>query len=404
VLEASPKVRARTDLRCLRCGRHYDESAAIYLCPSCTVGDDPSDAGVLDVQYDYDLARRQLADQAGELRLERNDVFRYLPLLPVDAPAPVLPAGGTPLVEAPRLVGSTNLEALFLKDETRNPSRALKDRATAIAVTRALEQGHNDLVCASAGNAAISLAAFCAHAGLRAHAVVPHDASEVRMQWLRALGADLIRSEFDYDGAYQQAEEARDEGWYSRNCAFNPFLVEGKKTCGLEIAQQLNWRVPDLIVCPVGDACTLASIGKAFRELREMGLTGRLPRLIGVQAAGVQPLVARYLGRDPAAVKNGSQGTTRAASINVGHPRNARRLLNELETCDGELLAVTDDQMAVAQLELARSAGVVAELTSAAGLAGLRMLAQRESLAGARVVAVVTGGRLDQPIGEEVTP
>lgn len=386
-----------TGLRCLRCDHRVAASRDTYLCPVCGAGPDPSDAGVLDVEYDYDRVRDDLLDGDGHVRSGRGDLFRYLPLLPVDRPRETLVAGATPLFSADRLGRDVGVGALHLKDETRNPSRALKDRATAIGVTRALAQDRVDVCCASAGNAAISLAAFSAHAGLRAHAFVPHDASEIRLDWLAALGAEVIRSDGDYDAAYEAAEGRRDDGWYSRNCAFNPFLVEGKKTCALEIAEQLEWRVPDIVVSPVGDACTLAAIGKGFRELRDIGRTDRLPRLIGVQAAGEPAMVDRFRERRgvPAVARDDA---TDAASINVRHPRNARRLLAELDACDGELLAVGDDRMRAAQLDLARMAGTVAELASASTLAGLRELAERESLASATAVLVVTGGRTDQPI------
>jgi threonine synthase len=194
----------------------------------------------------------------------------------------------------------------------------------------------------------------------------------------------------DYDAAFDEAElDGHRRGWYSRNCAFNPFLVEGKKTVSYEIAEQLG-RTPDLVVAPVGDGCTLAGIGKGFRELREVGRADAVPRLLGVQAEGVQPLVARFHGATDA-----PEGSTRAASIAVRRPRNAARLLRELRTAGGTLLAVPDAETAAASDVLAREAGVVCELTSATGLAGLARLAESESLEGKTAVIVITGGRVD---------
>ena len=140
------------------------------------------------------------------------------------------------------------------------------------------------MYCASAGNAAISLAGFAAHAGLRCHAFVPSYASATRLDWLRRFGAETHVSTGNYDQAFAEAEAAgAGHKWFSRNCAFNPFLVEGKKTCALEIAERLT---PDFLIAPVGDGCTLGAIGKGFREARELGWIDRLPRLIGVQARG----------------------------------------------------------------------------------------------------------------------
>ncbi len=348
-----------------------------YLCPSC--GDAEDDPGILDVHYDYAAAGKALPNCAA-----RGGVFRYLPLLPVRDEAAVLPAGATPLVPAPRLAKRFGAGEVFLKDETRNPTRCLKDRATTVAMALAAESGASGVYCASAGNAAISMAAFAAHRGIPCHAFVPGYASPVRLDWLKRLGADLHVSTGNYDQAFEEAEQAgRENGWYSRNCAFNPFLVEGKKTCGLEIAAEM---APDLVIAPVGDGCTLAAIGKGFREARELGMITRLPRLIGVQAEGVQPMVARFSG------KSAPEGETAAASIAVRQPRNALRLLRELQASDGEMIAVADSQIESAQKLLAEEAGLVAELTSAATLAAL---ARMKSLAGKSVVLVITGGRVD---------
>jgi threonine synthase len=381
-------------LECLRCGRIHDGARDGYLCKACGYGSGPSDAGVLDVRYDYARARERLFD-GRRIRSDRTDLFRYLPLLPVARVPDMQRAGGTALFPAPRLAVDLGLRHLTLKDETRNPTRALKDRATAVGVARAAERGYTDIVCASAGNAAISMAGFAANIGLRAHAYVPHNASEVRLDWLRRFGAEVYRSTGDYDFAYDEAEAMRAQGWYSRNCAFNPYLVEGKKTAALEIAEQLDWRVPDLVVCPVGDACTLGAIGKGFRELAEMGVTDRLPRLVGIQAAGTRPLVDRFLTEHNGWPQGPDEADTAAASMNVKHPRNAKRLLNEIDATDGVLLAVDDDAIAAAQGELAERAGIVAEFTSAATLAGLRRLAELESLEGRTATLVITGGRLD---------
>lgn len=373
-----------TGLRCIRCEGVVPFETDAYLCPAC--GDAaPDDPGILDVEYDYDRARRDLAAE----RDQCGGIFRFLPLLPLAAPAHVLPAGATALVPAPRLARRLGLAALHLKDETRNPTRCLKDRSTAVGVALALERGARAVYCASAGNAAISLAGYAAHAGLECHVFVPNRVSNERLDWLRRFGAHVHVSDGNYDQAFAESEAAgRAQGWFSRNCAYNPFLVEGKKTVALEIGEQLAYDVPDVVVAPVGDGCTLAAIGKGFRELREIGRTVRLPALLGVQAEGVQPLVRRF--RSEADVP---AGETRAASISVRHPRNARRLLRELAAAGGELLAVSDEETSAAQRHLAAEAGILAEFTSATTLAALER--RVVELRGKRVVLVITGGRAD---------
>lgn len=377
-----------TGLRCFRCGATHEMDPQAYTCPACSGS--RGDEGILDVQYDYPAAKAMIHSTLH--KNGRHDVFRFLPLLPTSDTIGVLPAGGTPLIPASGLAARLGLRSLFLKDETRNPTRCLKDRATAVAVTMARAHGYRDLYCASAGNAAISLAGFCAHQGIGCHVFVPREVSQTRLNWLRRYGAEIHISMGNYDQAYDEAEQAGAEnGWYSRNCAFNPFLVEGKKTVALEISEQLGWQVPDLIVAPVGDGCTLGAIGKGSRELNLVRLTDRIPRLIGVQSEAIQPLVKRYHGE---AIQEGGD-TTQAESIAVRRPRNALRLLDEMRASRGEMLAVSDEQISVAQRLLAHEAGVVSEFTSAATLAGLFQLAESESLANQSAVLVITGGRLD---------
>ncbi|MGG1662740.1 threonine synthase [Brevibacillus sp. NRS-1366] len=378
-------------LTCLQCGTTHPMTPTAYICPACEHGTTGMDTGILDVQYDYSALQDALL-RGQEINSSRSDVFRYLPLLPVEKPANVPHAGGTPLLSAPRLASRLGLKALYIKDETRNPTRCLKDRATVIAMTMALENGVKDFYCASAGNAAISLASFCGHQGLECHVFVPREASQTRLNWLRRFGADIRVSTGNYDQAFDEAEMAgAKHGWYSRNCAYNPFLVEGKKTVAFEIGEQLGWHVPDLVVSPVGDGCTLGAIGKGFRELSLMGLTERLPRLLGVQAEAIQPLVRRYHGQSTTS----DEGTTDAASMAVRRPRNALRLLRELRASEGAMLAVSDQQIASAQKLLAEEAGVIAEFTSSATLAGLIQHAEAESVADKTAILVITGGRLD---------
>ena len=354
--------------------------------------DDSLDPPVLDVNYDYELVRRDLNLPSASHR-SRRDVFRWMPLLPIDQPGEVLPAGGTPLVSAPRLARRYGLRHLYLKDETRNPTRCLKDRATAVAITMAMAQGHTDVFCASAGNAAISLAGFSAHAGLSCHVFVPNIASRTRLNWLERYGASIHISTGNYDVAFGESEEAgARHGWYSRNCALNPFLVEGKKTAAFEIIDDLEGQAPNWVISASGDGCTLGALGKGFREMREVGATDGLPRLVGVQSEAFQPIVQRF--NDKPVSQSG--GASRAHSVAVERPRNALRLLNEVRQSDGKMFAVSDSEIADAQGLLATEAGLVAEYTSAATLAALARLAEEQSLDGQSAVLVITGGRLDE--------
>jgi threonine synthase len=366
-------------LRCFRCGADYPASLSAGLCPACGAGPENGDPGVLDVLY-HDPGN-DLVNPA------RTGAFRYSALLPVTDPGPILPTGDTPLINVPRLARRLGLKSLYLKDERRSATQCLKDRATSVAITLATALGRTDLYCASAGNAAISLAGYCAHAGLKAHAFVPFDASPVRLAWLHRFGADVIVSSGNYDQAFAESEHrGAAEGWYSRNCAYNPYLVEGKKTVSFEIAEQMHWEAPDWVVAPVGDGCTLAAIGKGFRQLHELGRIEAIPQLLGVQAEGMKPMVRRFNSQP-----GEDSGETQAASIKVRRPRNALRLRSEMDQAGGRVVAASEQEIGEAQRLLAEECGVVAEFTSAATIAALRQVEP----AGKTAVAVITGGRVD---------
>jgi threonine synthase len=290
------------------------------------------------------------------------------------------------------------MASLLLKDETRNPTRSLKDRATAVFNALLPAASRAPVACASAGNAAISLAAYAAATGRACHVFVPAGIRRARREVLVGFGATVHDAGGDYDDAFERAERACEKyGWFNRNCAYHPALVEGKRTVAFEIAEALDWEAPDVVIAPVGDGCTLAAIGKGFRQLQETGMVGHAPRLIGVQAAAVAPIVERFntgLARTIADAR-----ATAATSISVAAPRNALRLLSELRASDGAVLAVEDAELVRSAGTLACEAGVVAEPASAGTVAVLPHLADRGELQGRRVVLVVTGGRADP--GEE---
>ena len=373
---------ALLDLRCLACGAIHPAS---FDASTCLAPGHQGERGILDATWDYDRARRAWPAPTAQ------GFWRWKPLLPVAPPVlPLLPTGDTPLAGVPRLAARLGLKELWLKDDTRNPTRSLKDRATAVATAIALATGRRTVACASAGNAAISLAGFAAGAGLACEVFVPSDASAERRAWIERFGARMHVSTGNYDAAFDECEAAaRANGWYNRNCAYNPFLVEGKKTVSYEICEQLGREIPDAVICAVGDGCTLGAIGKGFRDLRALGVTGAVPALVGVQADAVAPLVSRRRGE--AWLDDGRP--TIAASIAVRQPRNAVRVLREIDESHGALLAVSDDAIRAAQQSLARTAGVVVEAATAATLAALEALVADGQLRGARVVLVLTGAR-----------
>lgn len=380
-------------LECVHCGQRYAPDEAEYYCLACGYHD-----GILDVLYDYDAAGRELTRQALAANPNRN-LWRYLPLLPIANPAliPHLQVGWTPLYEAPRLARELGVARCWIKDEGRNPTASFKDRASAIGVVKALEKRTAQITCASTGNAASSLAGFAAAAGLPATIFVPQRAPQAKVAQLLVYGAQVFSVEGTYDQAWELCMQAAAEfGWYNRNCAINPYLIEGKKTVSLELAEQFLAigpdSFPDWIVVSVGDGCTIGGVWKGLREMHRLGLLPRLPRLLGVQAEGCQPFVTAW--RSHAALAP-CQANTLADSIAVGHPRNFAKGMRAVTESGGAFIAVADEEILEAMTLLARKGAVFGEPAGVAGAAGVRraiaagILHRHESVA-----VIVTGNGL----------
>jgi threonine synthase len=282
---------------------------------------------------------------------------------------------------------------LLLKDDSRNPTASFKDRASAVGVTRALARHARVVACASTGNAATSLAGAAASVGLPCVIFVPEFAPAPKVAQLLVFGARVLRVKGTYDETWDLCQRACDRhGWYNRNAAVNPSLIEGKKTAGLEIAEQCGAELPDWVVVSVGDGCTFAGIWKGLREMHALRFVPRLPRMLGVQAEGARPLVDAFReGRDLVP----GPAETLADSICVGHPRNWRKALAAARDSGGTFVAVSDEQILEAMREAGRLAGLFGEPAGVAGLAGLRR-AVVEGLVGRRetALAVVTGSGL----------
>lgn len=378
-------------LQCILCGRQYAVEEAPYTCPHC------GDAGILDVLYDYDVVRSRL-DRHLLARNPERTMWRYTPLLPVTEVqlASPLTVGWTPLYRAPRLaeaMGTPCLD-LWIKDDGRNPSASLKDRASAIAVVRAQEEGARVIAAASTGNAASSLAGLCASVGQRCIIFVPETAPPAKVAQLLIFGAQVLLVRGSYDDAFDLCMQAcRSYGWYNRNTAVNPYMSEGKKTVALEVCEQLQWAAPDVIAVPVGDGCIIGGVGKALRDLKSLGWIERVPRIVGVQAEGSAVLATAW--------KQGTETivpvppTTLADSISVAQPRDALKALRAVRDTDGLYITVSDDEILAAMRLLGRTMGVFAEPAGAASVAGLIKMAHQGLLQGTeRVVALVTGNGL----------
>jgi threonine synthase len=395
--------------KCTICGAEYGLDEIAYVCPKH--GQD----GIVDIMYDYELLRSRLESDA---RAEKEKSFqdynspvfspfgkadsagmwRYKHLLPVrsDAPVPPLRIGGTPLYAAPRLGKPFGLNALWVKDDSANPSASLKDRASAMAMVKAQEMGVEVVTTASTGNAAAALACLAASVGLRAVIFVPRTAPPAKIVQQLIYGARVLLVDGSYDDAFDLAIEASAEfGWYNRNTAFNPYMSEGKKTVAYEICEQLQWHPPDRIVIPVGDGCILGGVHKGLKDLLALGLIDRMPRLVGVQAAGSSPLVSAW--------EKGLQGWdmqevpahTRADSICAGLPRDRNKALAAVRETDGAFIAVEDQEILEAIPTIAQATGVFVEPAAAAAYAGLVQMMRRSAIhPEEHVVLLLTGSGL----------
>ncbi len=385
-----------TGYTCVVCDRSFEPGALRMTCPDCG-----PDEGILDVNYDLNAVRA--AWEKSPLAGRPLNHWRYRELLPLEDSAvrDDWSVGWTPVIDASRLAKDLGLQQLLLKDEGRNPTASFKDRASSVGVAHALQHGAGTIACASTGNAATSLAGHAALAGMPCVIFVPHTAPEPKLAQLLVFGAAVISVQGSYDQAYQLCSQACEKfGWYNRNCAINPVLVEGKKTGGLEVAEQSHTfgGVPDWVAISVGDGCTIAGIWKGLKQMHALGVIDRLPRLLGVQARGVAPIAyALEKGKMPPV---DDTGATIADSINVAVPRNWRKAVNALKDADGVVVCVNDDQILEA-MRISGRHGVYAEPAAAAALAGVKAAIADGIISGGqsggggdRVLAMVTGSGL----------
>lgn len=350
------------ELECTRCKRLLPPDSKHYCCPDCQ--------GILEVIPDYPLLKTKNL-KALWTTSPRKDIWRYLPLIGVPKPEGIetLRVGNTPLYQANKLGSLLGLFHLYVKDEGLNPTQSLKDRASVVACLQAIESKKNVIACASTGNAASSLAGNAAKLGLKAVIFVPSRAPAGKLAQLLAYDALVIRVDGDYQAAFSLSEKAIAHfGWLNRNAAINPYLIEGKKTVALEIAEDFQFQVPDAIVVSVGDGCTIGGVYKGFVDLVQLGITNKIPRIIGVQAAGCNPFVRAFLSKRPleAMAEN-----TLADSIAVGIPRNPFKAMRAVFESGGTWLSVSDTQILDAMKLLGKTEGIFSEPAAAASIAGM---------------------------------
>ncbi len=347
------------------------------------------DDGLIELHYAYapDLIPET---ESGE------GMWRWRALLPL-ADEPItypLTVGGTPLLASPGLRAVSGLPHLWLKDETRSPTGSNKDRATALVLEWALRHGMRTVTAASTGNVAVSLAVGAAAAAMRALIFVPATVNPDKLRLMLLAGATVFAVEEGYEAAFRLSRQAaRVYGWCDRNTGVNPLTLEAKKTVAFEIWEQLERTVPDAVMAPVGDGATLSAMFKGFAELVACGVAERVPRIIGVQAEGCQPLKRAWEGRPPQL----DRGTI-ADGIAVTTPSNAATAVRDVRHTGGGFVAVSDDAILNAIRTLAAHSGILAEPAAAASYAGLKPALETGLIErGERVVVHITGSGLKTP-------
>lgn len=378
-------------LRCLICGRTYTPSDVQYICP------EHGQEGILDVIYDYDTLRQQISRE--QISANRDySIWRYRSLLPVapDAAAPPLQVGWTPLYPAPRLAEVLGLHYLWVKDDGRNPTASFKDRASAVAVVKAREQGTEVVTTASTGNAAAALSGLCASVGQKNVIFVPQTAPPAKIAQLLAFGSTVLLVQGSYDEAFELClQAAHHYGWYNRNTGYNPYMTEGKKTASYEICEQLGWDSPDVILVSVGDGCIIGGLHKGLKDLLALGWIDKMPRLIGVQAEGSSYLAQAWRNGEDVLTKPAIPANTVADSISAGLPRDRIKAMAAITETHGAFVTVSDEEILGAISALARGCGVFAEPAGAAAYAGLvRVVTDKLVKPNERIVVLNTGSGL----------
>jgi threonine synthase len=323
-------------------------------------------------------------------------MWRYAELLPTIDPADLVSLGElmTPLIRTERLGNLFGLEALWVKDESRLPTGSFKARGLAVAVSKAKALGLTKLAIPSAGNAATALSIYAARAGMEAHIFMPQDAPAFNRKTCQLAGAEVTLVDgLITDAGKIVAERKADEGWFDVSTLKEPYRVEGKKTMGLELAEQFNWELPDAIIYPTGGGTGIVGMWKGFEELEAIGwIDSKRPRMISVQAAGCAPIVKAWQeGRTEADPWENAQTTV--AGLRVPQAVGDFLILDAIYQSGGAAVAVTDDEIRKEMGTLAAYEGILACPEGAATVAGIRKLVDAGEIQPAdKVVLFNTGG------------
>jgi len=367
---------------CIKCSKIHKPKERLVKCIKC--------GGPLDIIYDYKKIEEVILKESFLRETPWHwKYWMFYPLIDLSKKVTLM-EGGTPLIKSNHL--SNKDKDVWFKYEALNPTGSFKDRGTTLEVSKAVELRMKQVCCASTGNMGASVAAYCARAGLRCRIYVPFDAVGPKIRQIRAYGAELIRVIGGYTRAAEECESySRKTGSYLMGDY--PYREEGEKSVGFEIADQMNWRVPDYVVCPMGNGTLIYAIWDAFNDLKKVGMIEKLPKMIGIQAKGCPPIYNAFKKRKKS-IKPIKNPKTIATAIECGDPLDGLKALNALRKSKGKVEIVTDEEMINTIKFLASKEGLYVEPAGAASTAGLLKIKKLKG----RIVCILTGHGLKKPM------
>ncbi|NPD87694.1 MAG: threonine synthase [Asgard group archaeon] len=369
-------------LRCITCKKEFDSQPGLYYCEDCG-----KIMGTLEVVYDYESIKEDPVVREKKFD-KKASMYQFSFLLPTISKLQLDEyVGGTPLYKFDLL----GMKDVLVKYDGSNPSSSYKDRASSIAINKAIDEGNDILFCASTGNAAASLAMLNAYTDMKTYIFVPAAIPDGKRAQLEISGAEVYAVEGTYDEVYDLSLDlGLEKGWYCRHAAINPYLLEGKKTGAFEIVIQNDFEVPDYVFIGVGDGTVVSSLYKGFWEFREIGLTDKIPKIIGVQAEGI-PAIKEAFEKGKPYKPIAIDGSTVADSISVGKPRDVIKACTYVEASNGFFISLTDDEILDAIKELGKT-GIFAEPAGAVPYGGLKKLIYEEKITESDTVCLVITG------------
>ena len=376
-------------LKCVACGKYWDEEKTASHCLSC--------GKELDVEYDYDYVKSRLSFFS--IKSAPLSAEKYLNLYPINDFNKLvsLHEGGTRLRKSKQLAKELNVSGLYFKDETSNPTGGFKDRGTMVEITKAMEMNAKAVITASTGNMAASVSAYAAQAGIPAYIVVPEGTPLGKLAQTLSYGGRMIQVRGTYSECAKLAEKiAKKYGFYLAGDYV--FRCEGQKSQGYEILEQLFWKAPDYVIAPIGCGTNLSAIYKGIKEFKMLGFIDKMPKIIGVQPEGANT-IADAFRRKSYDIKEIPKPSTISSAVAVSYPLDGQKILNAIYETNGMAVEVSDEETLVAEKELANKEGIFVEPSGALPLAGLKKLIREKKISkDSTVVCVCTGNGLKDPL------